>query len=394
MNVRATASGPVPSNWSYPTSVWSGAGRIVELPEACGVAGITAPLVVTDTGLAAEPFVAELMGALRAGGLGAELFGEVRANPSTTDVERGVERFRSGHHDGVVAVGGGSAIDVGKLVAFASGQSRSLLAFEDTGDNWRSADVAAIAPVVAVPTTAGTGSEVGRAGVVLDEATRTKRIVFHPAMMPAVVVCDPELTVGPPRHLTVGTGMDALSHCLEAYCAPGDHPMADGIALEGMRLVFEHLPVVVDHPDDLVARQQLLSVAVMGGTAFQKGLGAMHALSHPIGAHHDTHHGTTNAVLMPYVLACNRTAIEHRLGRLAVWLDVGSDADHLIGAVVELRARLGVPPTLAELGVPASSRDAIAVAAPLDPSAAGNPVPLTAELAAAIFDAAHSGRLD
>jgi alcohol dehydrogenase class IV len=385
---------PSTSNWSYPTTVWNGAGRIAELPEACREAGIASPLVVTDTGLAAASFVVSLLGVLRSAGLGAELFGHVRANPTTADVERGVDAFRAGGHDGVVAVGGGSAIDVGKLVAFASGQTRSLLAFEDIGNNWRSAEIDAIAPVVAVPTTAGTGSEVGRAGVVLDEATRTKRIVFHPAMLPAVVICDPELTIGLPRHLTVGTGMDALSHCLEAYCAPGDHPMADGIALEGMRLVFEHLPVAADHPGDLVARQQLLSAAVMGGTAFQKGLGAMHALAHPIGAHHDTHHGTTNAVLMPYVLVCNRSAIEHRLGRLAVWLAVGSSADDLIRAVVDLRARLGVPATLAELGVPASSRDAIAAAALLDPSAAGNPLTLTTEVAGTIFDAAHSGRLD
>ncbi|CAN5604236.1 iron-containing alcohol dehydrogenase [soil metagenome] len=394
MTEPGVGGGSGPSNWSYPTTVWSGAGRIVEVPEACRVAGIAAPLVVTDTGLKTAPFVLELVDALRSARLGVELFGEVRANPTTVDVERGVSAFRSGHHDGVVAVGGGSAIDVGKLVAFASGQTRSLLEFEDVGHNWRSADIAAIAPVVAVPTTAGTGSEVGRAGVVLDEATRTKRIVFHPAMLPTVVVCDPELTVGLPRHLTVGTGMDALSHCLEAYCARGDHPMADGIALEGMRLVFEYLPVAADHPGDLFARQQLLSAALMGGTAFQKGLGAMHALAHPIGAHHGTHHGTTNAVLMPYVLACNRSVIEHRLGRLAVWLGVGSDAEHLIRAVVDLRARLGVPATLAELGVPAASRDVIAAAAPLDPSAAGNPVTLTTELAGTIFDAAHSGRLD
>lgn len=382
------------ANWSYPTDVRVGAGRVSELADICRSLGITAPLVVTDSGLAATSMVGDPVASLRAAGLGVELFAEVRANPTVADVERGAEVFRRGGHDGVVAIGGGSGLDVGKLVAFAARQELPLLAFEDVGANWRAAAVDRMVPVVAVPTTAGTGSEVGRAGVVVDEATRTKRIIFHPAMMPSVVICDPELTVGLPPMLTVGTGMDAFSHCLEAYCVPASHPMADGIAMEGMRLVFEHLPTALDHPADLAARRHLLAAAVMGGTAFQKGLGAMHALSHPISAHHDTHHGMTNAVLMPYVLAWNRSAIEPKLARLARWLDVGTDADAFVCAVFDLRARLGVPATLADLGVPTSSRDVIAVAATIDPSAAGNPLTLTAEAAGAIFDAAYSGRRD
>lgn len=350
--------------------------------------------MVTDRGLASSSLVGSLLEVLAAADLPVALFGEVEADPTVEHVESGAEVFRTGRHDGVIAVGGGSAIDAGKLIAFSAHQAAPLLSFEDRGDSWRTADASLVAPVVAVPTTAGTGSEVGRAGVVLDTHTRTKRIVFHPAMLPTVVVCDPDLTVGLPVGLTVGTGMDALSHCIEAYCVPVEHPMADGIAMEGTRLVFEHLPTAVAHPVDLVARQQLLWAAVMGGTAFQKGLGAMHALAHPIGAHHGTHHGMTNAVLMPYVLITNRSAVEDRLARLARWLGVGTGADDLVRAVIELRAAVGVPDTLATLGVPATSTGVIAAAAPLDPSAAGNPVPLTVELAAAILDAAHSGRLD
>ncbi|TVR25692.1 MAG: iron-containing alcohol dehydrogenase [Ilumatobacter sp.] len=384
----------LPASWNYPTAIWSGAGRVADLPDACRLAGIRSPLVVTDAGLAPTELVRGLVDLLRTAGLRVGLFGDARADPTTADVERGIVAFGRGGHDGVVAVGGGSALDVGKLVAFAAGQALPLLDYVDEGDNWRAADPGAMAPVIAVPTTAGTGSEVGRAGVVLDESTHTKRIVFHPAMVPAVVVCDPELTIGLPASLTVGTGMDALAHCLEAYCVPTEHPMADGIAMEGMRLVFEHLPVALSRPDDLEARQQMLWAAVMGGTAFQKGLGAMHALAHPIGAHHRTHHGMTNAVLMPYVLAANLRAIGPRLDRLARWLDLGTAADDVLRAVVDLRSSLGVPDTLAALGVPADSSDTIAAAAPLDPSAAGNPVRLTTELAGRIFDAAHSGRLD
>ena len=239
----------------------------------------------------------------------------MKPNPIAANVDAGIEVLREGGHDGVIAFGGGSGLDIGKVIAFMAGQTRPMWDFEDIGDWWTRADPKGIFPIVAVPTTAGTGSEVGRAGVITDETTHTKKVIFHPLMMPKIVIADPELTVGMPPFITVGTGMDALAHCLEAYCAAGYHPLADGIAVEGMRLVFENLPKVVANPNDVEARGHMMSAAAMGATAFQKGLGAIHALSHPVGALYDTHHGMTNAVFMPYVLAVNRDAIEAKIAR-------------------------------------------------------------------------------
>ena len=255
------------------------------------------------------------------------VFSEVKPNPVESNLTAGIEAFRQGKHDGVIAFGGGSALDIGKLIAFQAGQTRPIWDFEDIGDWWTRADAEAIAPIVAVPTTAGTGSEVGRAGVITDEATHTKKVIFHPKMMPAIVIADPELTVGMPPFITAGTGMDALAHCLEAYCSPGYHPMADGIAVEGMRLVFENLPKAFANGSDLDARAHMMSAAAMGAAAFQKGLGAIHSLSHPVGALYDTHHGMTNAVFMPYVLAFNRDAIEERIARLAAYCGIKGGFD-------------------------------------------------------------------
>jgi alcohol dehydrogenase class IV len=309
-------------------------------------------------------------------------------------VEAGVAAFRAGEHDGVIAFGGGSALDVGKVVAFMSGQTRPLWDFEDVGDWWTRADPAGIAPVIAVPTTAGTGSEVGRAGVILDEASETKKIIFHPKMMPALVLLDPVLTVGLPPHVTAATGMDALAHCLEAYCAPGFHPMADGIAAEGMKLIREWLPRAVRDGGDLDARGHMLVAASMGATAFQKGLGGMHALSHPIGALHGSHHGLTNAVLMPYVLAFNRSAIEERIAGLSGYIGLPSASfDAFLGWILELREAFGIPHTLRELGVPNDRADQIARMAEVDPSAGGNPRPFDAAAARLVFEAAMEGRL-
>lgn len=308
------------ANWNYPTAIRFGAGRIAELAEVCLANGIRKPLLVTDSGLASSPITIGALAGLRAAGLDAELFSDLKSNPVEANLNAGLLAYRDGGHDGVVAFGGGSALDTGKLIAFMSGQSRPIWDFEDIGDWWTRADPDGIAPIIAVPTTAGTGSEVGRAGVLTDETTHTKKIIFHPKMMPRAVICDPQLTVGMPPRITAGTGMDALSHCLEAYCAPGYHPMADGIALEGMRLVKNALPRVYTQPDDIEARGDMMTAAAMGATAFQKGLGGMHALSHPVGALYDTHHGMTNAVFMPYVLAFNRSAIEERIARLAAYL--------------------------------------------------------------------------
>ncbi|MDQ4060745.1 MAG: iron-containing alcohol dehydrogenase, partial [Pseudomonadota bacterium] len=292
---------PLRANWNYPTSIRFGAGRIAELPDAVRAAGMSKPLLVTDPRLAAMPMVAAARASLEAAGIPCAVFSDVRPNPIAANVEAGVKVLKAGGHDGTIAFGGGSALDAGKVIAFMAGQTRPMWDFEDIGDWWTRADPQGIAPVVAVPTTAGTGSEVGRAGVITDEATHTKKVIFHPLMMPKIVICDPELTVGMPPHITAGTGLDALAHCIEAYCAPGFHPMADGIAVEGMKLIHDWLARAVTQGSDIEARGNMQVAAAMGATAFQKGLGGMHALSHPIGALAGSHHGLTNAVLMPYV---------------------------------------------------------------------------------------------
>jgi alcohol dehydrogenase class IV len=380
-------------NWNYPTSVRFGAGRIAELAEAARAAGIARPLVVTDPMLAKLPMIAQAMDLLAAAGIPAKLFSDIRPNPVEANIAAGVTAFKAGGHDGVIAFGGGSGLDAGKLIAFMHGQTRPVWDFEDVGDWWTRADAAAVAPIVAVPTTAGTGSEVGRAAVVTNVATHTKKIIFHPRMMPTVTICDPELTVGMPPIITAGTGMDAFSHCLEAYCGPFYHPLADGIAVEGMRLVKENLARAVKDGRDLDARANMMAAAAMGATAFQKALGAIHALSHPVGAFHDTHHGLTNAVFMPYVLKFNRAAIEDKIERLAVYVGLPPSFDAFLDWVLLLREEIGVPATLAELNVTDAHAGEIARMAPDDPTAGGNPVPLDAAGARRIFDAALAGRL-
>ncbi|SDO90928.1 iron-containing alcohol dehydrogenase [Pseudomonas jinjuensis] len=382
------------ANWTYPTAVRFGVGRIRELPELCRTQGILRPLLVTDRGLASAPMTTDILASLHDAGLPAELFSDLKPNPVEANLAAGLAAYRAGGHDGVVALGGGSGLDMGKLIAFMSGQTRPVWDFEDIGDWWTRADASAIAPVIAIPTTAGTGSEVGRAGVLTDDRTHTKRIIFHPGMMPKVVISDPALTVGMPARITAGTGMDAFAHCLEAYCAPGFHPLADGIALEGMHLVAGALRRAVHTPDDLDARADMLAAAAMGATAFQKGLGGMHALSHPVGALYDTHHGMTNAVFMPYVLQFNRPAIEEKIARVAAYLGLlppGFDA--FLDFVLELRDEIGVPHTLAELGVDNGQAELIAKMAVVDPSAGGNPRPLSEADTAAIFAAAMEGRI-
>ncbi|MGB6347284.1 MAG: iron-containing alcohol dehydrogenase [Methyloceanibacter sp.] len=379
------------ANWSYPTAIRFGAGRIKELADACRAAGIQRPLLVTDAGIAKLPITATALSLVQEAGLPVALFSDVQPNPVEPNVEAGIAAFRAGGHDGVIAFGGGSGLDVGKLIAFMAGQSRPLWDFEDIGDWWTRADVDGIAPIVAVPTTAGTGSEVGRAGVITQAATQTKKVIFHPKMMPRVVICDPELTVGMPPAITAGTGMDALAHCLEAYCAPSYHPMAEGISVEGMRLVFENLPKAVANGSDLEARAHMMSAAAMGATAFQKGLGAIHALSHPVGALFHTHHGMTNGVFMPYVLVFNRPAIEAKIGRLAGFLGIDGGFDGFLQAVLDLRQQTGVPPDLAALGVDDSRVELIADMSLEDPTAGGNPVPLTKEASRRLFEAALKG---
>ncbi|MEC9342512.1 MAG: iron-containing alcohol dehydrogenase [Pseudomonadota bacterium] len=375
------------ANWSYPTAVRFGAGRIAELADACRAAGMSKPLLVTDRGLAALPVAARALDVLDAAGLGRALFAEVDPNPNETNLEAGIRVFHDGGHDGVVAFGGGSGLDLGKLIAFMKGQKRPVWDFEDIGDWWTRAESGTIAPIVAVPTTAGTGSEVGRAGVVTNSQTHVKKIIFHPKMLPAVTICDPELTVGMPRTITVGTGMDAFAHCLEAYSSPFYHPMSQGIALEGMRLVKENLPKAAADGGDIEARAHMMSAAAMGAVAFQKGLGAIHALSHPVGAIYNTHHGMTNAVVMPAVLKLNRPAIEGRIERAAAYLGIAGGFDGFLEFVAQLRADLDVPDTLSRMGVGTDRVDEMVEMALVDPTAGGNPVELTRENTKALFEA-------
>ncbi len=380
--------------WNYPTPMRFGPGRIAELAEACRGLGMSRPLLVTDPGLAGLPMVAQALAANRAAGLETGLFSDIKSNPVGRNVDDGVAAYREGGHDGVIAFGGGSALDAAKAVALMAGQSRPMWDFEDVGDNWTRVDPDGIAPIVAVPTTAGTGSEVGRASVIVNEETHTKVIIFHPKMLPGVVISDPELTLGLPPHVTAATGMDDLAHCLEAYCAPGYHPMAEGIAVEGMRLVKSWLPVAYRDGANLEARANMLAAASMGATAFQKGLGAIHSLSHPIGALYDTHHGLTNAVVMPYVLAFNRAAIEERMTRLAAWLGLPEAS---FGAVMDwvlaLRAELGIAHTLREIGVDDSRTDELCEMAAVDPTAPSNPIPIGAPELKTMFVDALEGRL-
>ena len=378
------------SKWNFPTTVLFGPGRVSELPAVLASAGIARPLFVTDPGLAKLPVVADTLAILDKAGVEYGVFSDVRPNPVESNLAAGIEAFKSGGHDGVIAFGGGSALDLGKLVAFQAGQSRPIWDFEDVGDWWSRADSAAIAPVIAVPTTAGTGSEVGRAGVLTNEATHTKKVIFHPKMLPVTVIADPELTVGMPKMITAGTGMDALAHCLEAYCAPGYHPMADGIALEGIRLVLENLPKAYADGTDIEARAHMMSTAAMGATAFQKGLGAIHSLSHPIGSLYDTHHGMTNALFMPYVLDFNRPAIEERIERLSAYCGISGGFDGFRRKIMDLRTELSVPSTLRDL-IPGldmddARRDLIAEMAIVDPTAGGNPVELTKQAALALLE--------
>ena len=379
----------ITGNWNFPTTVWAGPGRLADLPAACQRAGIGKPLIVTDAGLLGNPMITRAAALLG----GAPVFADVKGNPTSSHVASGLAAYHAGLHNGVVAIGGGAALDTGKVVAFMAGQTRPLWDFEDIGDWWTRADPAGIAPVVAVPTTAGTGSEVGRAGVILNSATHQKKIIFHPLMMPKVVILDPELTIGLPRPVTAATGIDAFVHCFEAFCAPGFHPLADGIALEGMRLIATYLPRACANGADLEARAQMLAAASMGATAFQKGLGGVHAIAHPVGSWFDTHHGLTNAVLLPYVMAFNRRAIEGKCTVIARALALPQPGyEALLAWVLELRRELGIPHTLAEIGVGLEQAGVIGDEAARDPSAGGNPIPVDAAALEAVFRGAVTGQ--
>lgn len=382
------------ADWSYPTRIAVGAGRIRELADGCHQLGIRAPLLVTDPGLAALPFISDVKARCAEAGLRIESFSDVQGNPTRQNVEDGVEIFTAGQHDGVIAMGGGSALDAGKAIAFLSGQQRSLWDFEDLDDNWSRAREDGIAPIIAIPTTAGTGSEVGRVSVITDTAEKRKRLIFHPRILPSFVILDAELTLSLPAHLTAATGMDALSHNLEAYCSPRFHPMADGIAQEGIRRIVQYLPRAVADGNDLKARTQLLVASTMGATAFQKGLGAMHALAHPLGARYNAHHGLLNAILMPYVLQANRSAIAGKLSDLARALDIANPSfDAFFERVMALREQIEIPKRLNDIGIDATESALIGELAVVDPPAATNPVNFSAEQYSALFCDAVEGNL-
>ncbi len=376
-------------NWSYPTAIKFGVGRISELAEQCKAVGIARPLLVTDKALSSLPITKGALDVLEAAGLGCAVFSEVDPNPNEKNMTDGIAVYKAGNHDGVVCFGGGSALDLGKMIALMAHQAPKLSVWdlEDIDDWYTRADASKIAPIIAVPTTAGTGSEVGRAGVLTNSTTHEKKIIFHPKLMPAVTICDPALTVGMPRFITAGTGMDALAHCLEAYCSPFYHPMSQGIALEGMRLVFENLPKVYADPNDLDARAHMMSAAAMGAVAFQKGLGAIHSLSHPVGAVYGTHHGTTNAVVMPMVLDFNRKEIADRIKAAAAYLGIKGGFKGFRARVMELRAELNIPENLTAMGVKASDLDMLTEMALEDPSCGGNPVKMTKRNTRKLFDA-------
>ncbi len=375
------------ANWSYPTPIKLGRGRIKELADACKTLGIKKPLLVTDRGLAGMAITGHALDILNEAGLGRAIFSDVDPNPNEINLEAGVKAFKDGGHDGVVAFGGGSGLDLGKAVAFMAGQTRPVWDFEDVGDWWTRANSDGIAPIVAVPTTAGTGSEVGRASVITNSKTHVKKIIFHPKFLPGVVICDPELTVGMPKVITAGTGMDAFAHCLEAYSSPFYHPMSQGIALEGMRLIKEFLPRAYKDGTDIEARTNMMAAAAMGAVSFQKGLGAIHSLSHPIGAVYNTHHGMTNAVVMPAVLRFNRSAIEDKIARAAAYLGIGGGFDGFYDYVLELRKELGVPENLTAMGIKPDRIDELTAEAIKDPSCGGNPVEMTLENTKALFEA-------
>ncbi|MEM1164420.1 MAG: iron-containing alcohol dehydrogenase [Pseudomonadota bacterium] len=375
------------ANWSYPTDIRFGAGRIVELPDACAAAGMERPLLVTDRGLAQLEITARALDVMEAAGLGRALFAEVDPNPTEKNVETGLTVLHDGGFDGVVAFGGGSGLDLGKTLAFMAGQERPIWDFEDVGDWWARAIAESILPIVAVPTTAGTGSEVGRASVITNSETEEKKIIFHPRMLPSVVIADPELTVGMPKAITAGTGLDAFAHCVEAFSSPHYHPMSQGIALEGMRLVIENLPRAYDDGSDVDARANMMSAAAMGAVAFQKGLGAIHALSHPVGAIYHTHHGTTNALFMPPVLRLNAPEIAAKFDQAAGYLGLQGGFDSFCAFVDDFNARFKIPTTLTGLGVDSPDLDRLVEAALRDPSCGGNPVELTPDNLLALYEA-------
>ena len=363
-------------NWNYPTNVWFGPDRSKQVQQACDVLGVKNPLIVTDPGLLQTPIIEEINSNLSSK---TNIYSDVQGNPTGTNVTNGVKVFLEGNHDGVIAIGGGSGMDAGKGIAFLAHQKRPLWDFEDIGDWWTRADSKVIKPIIAIPTTAGTGSEVGRAGVFLNEENHKKKIIFHPKMLPQIAILDPSLTLNLPKGITAGTGMDALAHCLEAYSSPFYHPMAEGTALEGLRLVKENIQEVFHNGKNIEARAHMLVASMMGAAAFQKGLGAIHSITHPVNSLYHTHHGTTNGTVMPFVLNYNRSVIEDKFVRLANFLDIKGGFDGIVQWVIDLKKEMEIPETLKDMGVQPGDEVKLAPLAQEDPSTGGNPLEMTEE---------------
>ncbi len=363
-------------NWNYPTNVWFGVDRSKEIQKACDTLGIKNPLIVTDPGLLQTSIIDEINSSLSSN---TQIYSDVQGNPTGSNVTNGVKVFLEGDHDGVIAIGGGSGMDAGKGIAFLAHQSRPLWDFEDIGDWWTRADSSVIKPIIAIPTTAGTGSEVGRAAVFLNEENHKKKIIFHPKMLPQIAILDPSLTLNLPKSITAGTGMDALAHCIEAYSSPFYHPMAEGTALEGLRLVKENIQEVYHNGNNVEARSHMLVASMMGAAAFQKGLGAIHSVTHPVNSLYKTHHGTTNGTVMPFVLNYNRSTIEEKFTRLANFLDIKNGFEGIVDWIIELKKDMEIPETLKDMGVNEGDEIKLAPLAQEDPSTSANPLEMTVE---------------
>ena len=363
-------------NWNYPTNVWFGVDRSKEIQKACDTLGIKNPLIVTDPGLLQTSIIDEINSGLSSN---TQIYSDVQGNPTGSNVTNGVKVFLEGDHDGVIAIGGGSGMDAGKGIAFLAHQSRPLWDFEDIGDWWTRADSSVIKPIIAIPTTAGTGSEVGRAAVFLNEENHKKKIIFHPKMLPQIAILDPSLTLNLPKSITAGTGMDALAHCIEAYSSPFYHPMAEGTALEGLRLVKENIQEVYHNGNNVEARSHMLVASMMGAAAFQKGLGAIHSITHPVNSLYKTHHGTTNGTVMPFVLNYNRSTIEEKFTRLANFLDIKNGFEGIVDWIIELKKEMEIPETLKDMGINEGDEIKLAPLAQEDPSTGANPLEMTVE---------------
>jgi len=382
------------SNWNYPTTVWVGENRIKDLSLACKNLKIEKPLFVTDKDLINLDMVKNVILELNKNFNDLSVFSNFSGNPVGENVEHGVKEYKKNKCSGVIAFGGGSGLDVGKAIAFMSGQSRPIWDFEDIGDYWKRADEKNIAPIIAIPTTAGTGSETGRASAIINSETGVKKIIFHPKILPSIVILDPVLTIDLSPRLTAATGMDALAHNLEAFCAPGFHPMADGIALEGMRLIKKSLLIAVKNGKDLKARGDLLAAASMGSTAFQKGLGAIHSLSHPVNSQFNVHHGLSNAIFMPYVLTFNKSLIEDRIMSICDYLDLNKSFDSFLNWILDLRKNLNIPHKLSEVVEEKKiNLDKLSQMALEDPSTATNPKKLAIDDMKILYEHSISGKL-